>query len=541
MFRHWCRFGLLIISCLIVCSQVWAADPPVHNFHCKECHLSGLTVTELGGGNVCLKCHDLTAGDMTLNSGAPAWLDGHTDGRFSLGDASNVYGHGTGQPGAEQTSHNWAAQSDTLAAAGAQAPARSDHPEFFSRYGTSTGRITCSRCHNPHGASVANPKLLVKGDNSTDVMCKACHQSWVVNDHGWLSHPIIDSYNAAVAANPGKYRASLSNKGNADIKLVDGGVSCTSCHGVHFVDSEAATVDGVGQSLSISDGKLLRGDGPGQADKSSLCQTCHTYKEHGNSTGEKVGCLVCHSGHAYDPDTPNYFVLRKSTTTTRYNTVSGLDYSSPDVLDAGLKYTFWNDQTDGIANGYCERCHGDAKDIGGGAGSYHVASAICTDCHTHEGSTFVSHDDGAGNNCDSCHGHDGGYEYSPGLFSAGTGTSQSHSTHTENDDDDAHGPNVGCDTCHDTSSYPRLADGKSLAETTMCNPCHSDGGSYDGVNDAVIGAKSNWSSGVYAGIVLNEGKELWCIGCHDQAPAKSKNDGFGVAAPNKAGDSSTYG
>ncbi|GEM_PF-7072694 len=432
MFRQWSRFSLLIFSALIIFSQVWAAEPGVHFFDCKECHLSGRTINQLGGDNVCLKCHHLTSGDTTLNDGAPVILDGHTNARFVSGDASNAFGHGSGEPGAEQTSHTWSAPSDTLAAAGAQAPTQTEHPEFYSRYGTSTGRITCSRCHNPHGAATSNPKLLVKGNNSSDVMCRACHQSWVINDHGWLTHPIIDNYSASVAANPGKYFANLNNKDNASINLVNGGVSCTSCHGVHFVDSDAATADGAGQSLSVSDGKLLRSDGPGQPDKSSLCQTCHTYGEHGDNIGEKVGCLICHSGHSYDPDFPNYYVLRKSAETTTYNAVTALDYSSPSVLDESLKYTFWNDQTDGTANGYCEKCHGDAVTIGTGAGDYHTAAAICTDCHSHNGTNGSSFSA----DCNACH------TYPPVWQSHGIHLDRGRLSNTPS-----------CDTCHKTSVH----------------------------------------------------------------------------------------
>lgn len=399
MQRKFSSVFFLVLFALLLAGQGRAAESPVHFFDCKECHLSSLTITELGGNNVCLKCHDMLAGDVTLGAGAPPALDGHTDGRFSVGDASNAFGHGSGQPGAYQTSHTWAAPSDTQPAAGALPPLRSLHPEFFSRYGTSVGRLTCSRCHNPHASVENNPKLLVKGNASADTMCRACHRSWVLNNRGWLTHPIVDDYNASVAANPGKYRATLSNQRNADIRLVAGGVSCTSCHGAHFVDSSATTADGPGQALNPADGKLLRGDGPGQADKSSLCQSCHSYSSHGGR-GEQVGCLVCHSGHSYDPAAPNYFVLRKAAATTAFGAVTGLDFSSPDVLLDGEKYKFWNDRIDGSAGGYCEKCHGDAGGIGLGAGSYHVASAVCTNCHRHgnEVGAFSA-------NCGDCHGN----------------------------------------------------------------------------------------------------------------------------------------
>jgi len=543
-------FFVLIIGCSFCITPEIAVCAPVHSFHCKECHLSNLTIDELGGANVCLTCHNPMAGDMTPNDGAPPELDGHTEGRFTSGDASNAFDHGTGLPSADQTSHTWSAPSDTLAEAGAQAPVRSEHPEFYSRYGTSTGKLTCTRCHDPHGAVETNPKLLVKGADSTDAMCQACHAHWNQSDnHGWLTHPVVDSYNTAVAANLGKYSVALNNKGQAGIKLVDGGLSCTSCHGIHFVDSDATTPDGVDyiNDLGKAGGKLLSGDGPEQTDKSSLCQTCHTYKRHGDNSGEKVGCLVCHSGHSYDPDYPNYFVLRKSATTTTYNTVTGLDYSSPSVLVDELKYTFWNDRTDGTADCYCEKCHGDAKDIGG-AGSYHVTSAVCTDCHSHDNTTFVFHNVGA-DDCAACHGHEDGYEYEPGKFSVAHGTVQSHATHTEQDDDDLRGPNIECSVCHDTDNYPYFksgTDGNSdglitLTETDVCDSCHSPDGAIDGVNDPTLGAKTNWADGIYDGDVLPIAKQTWCITCHDNGSGNSQADGSGVAAQPVGGDNSTTG
>lgn len=539
----YCLFFAFIIVCSLYVTPVTSAGPGVHFFDCKECHLSGRTIDELGGANVCLKCHTPLAGDITLNDGAPPELDGHTDGRFTSGDASNAFGHGTGVSSAYQTSHTWSAPSDTLAAAGATAPSKIDHPEYYSRYGVSTGKITCSRCHNPHAPVETNPKLLIQGAGSADLMCRTCHAPWdQSNNHGWLTHPIVANYNSVVAAQPDKYLATINNKGNAEIQLVSGGISCTSCHGVHFVDSDSSTPDGVANidGLNKSDGRILRADGSSQTDKASLCQSCHKYVKHGDSVGEQPGCLVCHSGHCFDADFPNYFVLRKSATTITYNTVTGLDYSSPSVLDKNLKYTFWNDRVDGTANGYCEKCHGDAKDIGSGAGNYHTAASVCTDCHNHPGATFVDHSGASGSGCIACHGHNAGYEYAPGQFSEGRGTSHSHSTHTENDADDLKGPFVDCDACHDTSNFPYFKSGSdddgngvyTLDETDVCDTCHSPGGSYDGVDDIALGAKPNWSTGIYNGATLLAGKEKWCATCHDEAPALIS----GVSAPNVIGD-----
>jgi hypothetical protein len=134
-----------------------------------------------------------------------------------------------------------------------------------------------------------------------------------------------------------------------------------------------------------------------------------------------------------------------------------------------------------------------------------------------------------GGDCIECHGHDAGYEYSAGEHSEGKGTYASHSTHTEDDSDDLKGPFIDCDICHDTNNYPYFktgtdsnGDGKYvLSETDVCNNCHSPNGAFDGVDDAVIGAKNNWKDGVYTSPTLKTGKEQWCAGCHDDQPAYS--------------------
>jgi hypothetical protein len=131
----------------------------------------------------------------------------------------------------------------------------------------------------------------------------------------------------------------------------------------------------------------------------------------------------------------------------------------------------------------------------------------------------------------------------------------SHSTHTENDADDLKGPNVGCTQCHETDGFPNFksgtdvnGDGKySLSETDVCDTCHSPDGTYDGVDDAAVGAKNNWSGAasttslVYAvDGSLQPGKERWCATCHDESPSQIS----GIDAPNIVGDESgayTYG
>jgi hypothetical protein len=151
----------------------------------------------------------------------------------------------------------------------------------------------------------------------------------------------------------------------------------------------------------------------------------------------------------------------------------------------------------------------------------------------------------AGDPCEQCHGHDAGYEYAPGQYSQGVGSVASHSTHTENNQDDQRGPNLACDACHDTENFPYFKSGTDgngdsnidLTETDVCDTCHSPSGTYDGVDDPVIGARNNWDLGVYVGSDLAAGKEKWCVGCHDEVPSVVG----GVSAPNMAGNDTDYG
>jgi len=91
--------------------------------------------------------------------------------------------------------------------------------------------------------------------------------------------------------------------------------------------------------------------------------------------------------------------------------------------------------------------------------------------------------------------------------------SLSHWTHLIGSDK---GPDIpfntatGCTICHD-KGFPRwnvgdeddpdyrqiFKDRRLFGKTRVCDPCHSPGGPYDGVNDPVIGAKANWEDGVY--------------------------------------------
>ena len=112
--------------------------------------------------------------------------------------------------------------------------------------------------------------------------------------------------------------------------------------------------------------------------------------------------------------------------------------------------------------------------------------------------------------------------------------SGSHYTHVYSEI----GPSMICINCHSIDPGTSVfKDDKQFSDTTVCNTCHSPGGKYDGVDDAIIGAKPNWNNKIYNGPDIKVGKEKWCAGCHDDVPSMIK----GVNAPNVAGDGANYG
>jgi len=102
-------------------------------------------------------------------------------------------------------------------------------------------------------------------------------------------------------------------------------------------------------------------------------------------------------------------------------------------------------------------------------------------------------------------------------------------------------PPMGCTNCHydETPHHGnpyQFADTKELADTDVCDVCHSKGGAFDGV----VMAKANWVSGIYTGTNyenLQIGKEQWCTTCHDDAGAIIN----GRTADNVSGNNIAYG
>ncbi|SHI76724.1 doubled CXXCH domain-containing protein [Malonomonas rubra DSM 5091] len=483
---------ILLLACGVLLPLA-AFARPVHDFSCEDCHKPDISFTELGHAttNVCLQCHN---------------------DKIAVSDASNLFSsYPVGVTPGLQNSHMWAAAEDN-SAAGANAPTS---PEFYGRYSVSRGLVTCSRCHDPHGAS-DNQNLLRLG--SVESVCRECHSAWAGPvSHALGTHPLVADYAAVAVPQPDSYLTTPNNGGGqGSIALVDGGVGCSSCHAAHFVDSDSATADIAGAVQSAGDGRLLRADGAQGDQPSALCQACHTYRHHGDGSGEQIGCLSCHSGHAFNAGNPNYYVLRASVTTSSYGTVTGLDYSGSAAIDDAQKHSLWNDGVDGTADGYCEKCHGDAKDIIG-----HSSSDICTECHAHNESGAIYSFEGTG--CSGCHLGSGDVD----DYVFGNGTTAQVDQAQWNATGHGGAGFDSCYYCHGEAGHDDPTNPFRLANTTgpdgpngVCWSCHKTGSTGfdpDGSGPVpLVNGSSKADSYHYGSKHGNSDKGgRFCWDCHD--------------------------
>ena len=252
---------------------------------------------------------------------------------------------------------------------------------------------------------------------------------------------------------------------------------------------------------SVSTGTVPTNTSPAWGSGAMACSGCHGYPPNYASGTPKTNSHAKHSGFTCNKCHAN--------TTADGTTISSLSYHVNKVFNVNA---------------------------GGGATftyAYNAAGGSCSSisCHfngTAQWGTTIA--------CGSCH-----------PATGGTMTSGSHPAHLA----DARGPNADCDSCHGTGAatgqhtghangVTDFSDGNALASTTACNTCHSPGGTYDGVNNAVFGAKGNWALRVYSSNSIRAGKEKWCASCHDESPSVIS----GVTASNVVGNESgayTYG
>ena len=420
----------------------------------------------------------------------------------------------------------------------------------------------CNNCHSTGGTfgGVAMAKAnWDSGVYDVDGMLEAGAEDWCLSCHDdGPANSQQDGLGISAPDQGGNYYSTgHGNTGpfNATVHGQDGpGYTCTVCH-----DSASSHISG---TLGDADRSKTADDGLDYTtDSSEVCLDCHKADQSGIGTlgydataeasvhsGGVTGnydtsaasafpaygdsadyatnpgyqCEDCHEVHGTQKVAMVLATLDGNLGgTTNPVSVSGFESTDSDLTDLDPSAT--------ADDGVCDVCHttlGSAHPDTNHADNHNQGntgnSCMASGCHSHAAS--FAHGRGIG--CEECHGHDAGY----GGATGGKGTYMSHSTHTEDDQYDLMGPFVDCSACHNTDDFPSFSDGQDLANTDVCNTCHSEGGTYDGL----AMAKANWVDAVYEpdSATLQSGKERWCATCHDEAPAEI----FGVSAPKVIGD-----
>lgn len=465
---------------------------------CSPCHgISGQpgrnSGTVEGQSFLCMSCHNVGGRALLL--------------AIREGDVADPFGTNPAAPDDQGRSHAWGVPAES-------ALADSLGPEpggAMSSYLDPDGMMKCATCHNQH--SLVNGPSYVRVDNAHDAMCKECHAPLDRGTGEGGSHPVGIPYPAGEDEYP--------PVGLLSVHMIKAGmVECLTCHQVHGADSGGAN-DGRG------DGMLLRG-----ANDDANCRACHTrHKSHDAAGDWQPGCLECHDVH--DGDNDNVALIAQTVAGSPVSFVDGRDACNGewDLIHGLCRPPTYD--------GICETCH-TATDFhrNNGLGDHqHHADVRCTICHPHSTGFLTTIDV-----CTDCHGETpDGFEF--------PNRAGSHAVHITG----ANGPHIAeCATCHPPEDATTHMDGAvsfasgrdanrdgtvDLAETDVCDECHSADGPFDGVNDPVIGAKVNWLDGVYDGDHLRPGKLNWCLGCHDAVPAVVE----GVEAPQVGGDDRTWG
>ncbi|RNC69155.1 MAG: CxxxxCH/CxxCH domain-containing protein [Desulfuromonadales bacterium] len=502
-------------------------------YKCSTCHSIHIALNTTGFNNVCLHCHN--AADPYAKKKPFGSLDfANPFGTYTSARPAVVY----------QTSHNWIG-SDNVPKAGALPPTTASLNQT-----NVLGTINCARCHSVHvGYSTAtNSRPFIRMVNKNDSLCLDCHRPRNTVDHTKGTHPVTVNYAAKAAARPTEFHATPVNANPANptsaMKMAGNGtVVCTTCHGVHYTDSNSRTFDNASSArmgnLSTSRGMLLRTDLKGQTATSvNICTNCHKttdvdgnarLKNHNGSKNQNVQCADCHGGHVdvADGTTPNVFLInRYMNISTQYGAVRNkkvmYQYTS-------LAQKNWNKDAFGV----CLACH---SPLPGTVGQHSgTNTADCKSCHTHS--------QGFSANCTQCHGYppvqnvaagpsgyakDGARDYATsGVFKDESATP--HATHA------AGGSNYSyaCDQCHKgfshnagtfqdvfisgqtaglvaatggtTPAYNKvLGNGNETCTTTYC---HSNG--------AGVFKAPKWAG--QKGTIAGQPGE--CSACHDAAPA----------------------
>ena len=537
----------IFVSTLFVLLMTSAAlavtSPHTTSLGCLGCHydstnfLLGIT----GVNNLCITCHNpslMTKGFIPQDIANP----------FNSTDL------GLYQSKKKQTSHNWAAPLH-VPAAGATTPVNSDMQALKA---TKQGVISCASCHNQHAASATNPNPdLLRFPNGSDQLCFDCHRSRNTTDHTKGTHPVAVNYATTVAAHPTAFYSPPRNANPANptsaMKLASGQVICSTCHGVHFTDSNARTFDNASSStfgrLSSSQGYLLRTDmRGGTANAINICTNCHAGKLAHNNKGQNVQCADCHAGHVDPGDgtRPNVWLVR------RY-----MNYSGGIKLDSYRRKVL-NQDIGSLSNfagqfGVCQSCHS-VPPPGGSFPAEHASTDpnVCRSCHTHNSTSGSFSAD-----CTSCHGFPPQQNTPGGPLGYAMTASYNYATSPAFKDESqtGHLPHAGnapyafsCSECHAGNTHANgnfqqvfirktgiiAATGGAVPVYSTASPgtcsnvyCHSNG--------APVGGTAVYKSVTWANSKNTiVGKPGECGACHDASPPTNAHpghlsDGFACA------------
>jgi predicted CXXCH cytochrome family protein len=226
------RIGYIVTAlAILLTGNAGATDDPhstTDAIYCEQCHISHKSL-----------------GDILINATDSLCLSCHTPGGWA-GMTKILSSADKAQPGTSGTSHAWdvpAVNSDR----GAALPASQTLLDHL----TADNRVTCATCHDPH-SNTNSPFLRL--DNSANALCLDCHAARDVSSvrtytGSELSHPIgvalpaTSDYHDPPLDTDGSAQPSDGNTTN-DFNLLSGTtIGCTSCHGVHYTDSDSGTQD----------------------------------------------------------------------------------------------------------------------------------------------------------------------------------------------------------------------------------------------------------------------------------------------------------
>jgi len=536
---------IAVLLVLLMTSAAMAVENPhTPSLGCSGCHnvvaspTGGFTIdmtNKWGVSNLCLNCH--TPGLMTKS--------------FAPGDIANPFGSTDLKAYtsvSKQTSHNWASPV-AVPAAGAAA---SVDPDVMALAATNAGVISCASCHAQH--SQGNTANLFRISNDSDQLCFDCHRARNQKDVQKGTHPVDFEYAASkVLSRPGEYQPVPvnANPGNptSAMKLPGGKVLCSTCHGIHFSDSNARTIDSAATAalgqLSSSQGYLLRTDmRGGTANELNICTNCHAGKSAHNRKGQNIQCADCHAAHVDpgDGSDPNVWLVR------RYANYSGgvkLDSYRSKILNQAVG------AQSNLAgkNGVCTTCH----TVPPPGGSYPAEHAsidpdVCRSCHMHDSEIGSFSAD-----CTSCHGMPPVQDVPSGPLGYAKTSSYDYKTSPSYKDESraGHPAHAGkapysfsCFECHagnkhangDFQQVFRLTAG-TLAATGGAVPMYNANGTcattYCHSNGAPAGEVTVYKTPAWAnakGSIVGTAGE--CNACHDASPATNAHSGhisFGYA------------